>query len=307
MKLITYSQAGGAPKIGAVGADDSVVDLSELAADMRLFFVGGEPTMEAARELVAKGRTDLALADVRLLAPIRPGKFFHTAGNFREHEEESKRVDFSHPIAPWILFFQNVDAIVGPDEPVIYPSHLTRELDYELELCVVLAKDGKNFDADEAEDYIGGYVLFNDITARDIQRREMESGIFSFCKSIDTFSPVGPWIVTKDEIDDAQNLDMRLRVNGEDRQVSNTSHMDYTIPEIVASYAPLTYRAGDILSTGTVAGIAAFSEDPEAWFLQPGDVMEAEVEKVGMLRNRVISWEEAYGEPAPPAVATGAV
>ena len=136
------------------------------------------------------------LADARLRAPIVPKKFFHTAGNFREHEEESKRVDWSHEIAPWIMFFQNVDAIVGPDEPIVYPEHLTEELDYELELAVVIAKAGKWFGPEEAMDYVAGYLVFNDVTARDIQRREMRSGVFSFCKAIDTFCPLGPWIVT---------------------------------------------------------------------------------------------------------------
>ena len=129
---------------------------------------------------------------MRLRAPIVPKKFFHTAGNFREHEEESKNVNWSHEIAPWIVFFQNVDAIIGPDEPVVYPEHLTEELDYELELAVVIRKAGKWFSPEEAADYIGGYVIFNDITARDIQRREMRSGVFSFCKAIDTFCPLGP-------------------------------------------------------------------------------------------------------------------
>ena len=163
------------------------------------------------------------LEEVRLRAPIVPKKFFHTAGNFREHEEESKQVGWSHEIAPWIVFFQNVDAIIGPDEPVIYPEHLTEELDYELELAVVIRKAGKWFAPEEAGDYIGGYVIFNDITARDIQRREMRSGVFSFCKAIDTFCPLGPWIVTPDEIPDPHDLAMELRVNGESRQVSHSS------------------------------------------------------------------------------------
>ena len=132
------------------------------------------------------------LSETRLRAPIVPKKFFHTAGNFREHEEESKQVGWTHEIAPWIVFFQNVDAIVGPDEPVVYPEHLTEELDYELELAVVIKKAGAWFSPEEAADYIGGYVIFNDITARDIQRREMRSGVFSFCKAIDTFCPLGP-------------------------------------------------------------------------------------------------------------------
>ena len=118
------------------------------------------------------------LVDVRLRAPIVPKKFFHTAGNFREHHEESKNVNWSHPVLPWIVFFQNVDAIIGPNDAIVYPHQLTNEMDYELELAVMIGKAGKFFSPEEAEDYIAGYVVFNDITARDIQREEMKSGVF---------------------------------------------------------------------------------------------------------------------------------
>ncbi len=245
---------------------------------------------------------EFALEDVRLHAPIIPKKFIHTAGNFREHEEESKRVGWSHEIAPWIVFFQNVDAIIGPDEPIVYPEHLTEELDYELELAVVISKPGKWFGPEEAEDHIGGYVIFNDITARDIQRREMRSGVFSFCKGIDTFCPLGPWIVTPDELGDPRDLDMELRVNGEKRQESHSGNMSVTIPELLAHYSALGYSAGDVVSTGTVSGVAGFSEDAASLYLKPGDVIEAEIERIGVLRNPVISWQEAYGEPAPERV-----
>ena len=245
---------------------------------------------------------EFGLEDVRLRAPIVPKKFFHTAGNFREHEEESKQVGWSHRIAPWIMFFQNVDAIVGPDEAVVYPEHLTNELDYELELAIVIGKSGKWFGPEEAMDYVGGYVIFNDITARDIQRREMESGVFSFCKAIDTFCPLGPWIVTPDEIGDPHDLAMELRVNGEPRQRSHSGNMSVTIPEILAHYSALGYSAGDVLSTGTVSGVAGFSPDAADLYLKPGDVMEAEIERIGVLRNPVVSWEEAHGEPAPERV-----
>nr|MBA2569235.1 fumarylacetoacetate hydrolase family protein [Actinomycetota bacterium] len=211
------------------------------------------------------------------------------AGNFREHEEESKRVGWSHKIAPWIVFFQNVDAIIGPDDAVVYPDHLTNELDYELELAVVLKKGGKDFGPEEAANYIGGYVIFNDITARDIQRKEMESGVFSFCKAIDTFCPLGPWIVTPDEIPDPHDLAMELRVNGEVRQTSHSGRMSVAIPEILAHYSPLGYSAGDVLSTGTVSGVAGFSEDAASLYLKPGDVMEAEIERIGVLRNPVVA------------------
>ncbi|MGZ4394909.1 MAG: fumarylacetoacetate hydrolase family protein, partial [Gaiellaceae bacterium] len=214
----------------------------------------------------------------------------------------SKQVGWTHEIAPWIVFFQNVDAIVGPDDPVIYPEHLTEELDYELELAVVIKKAGRWFGPEEASDYIGGYVIFNDITARDIQRREMRSGVFSFCKAIDTFCPLGPWIVTPDEIPDPHDLAMELRVNGQSRQVSHSSRMSVTIPEIISHYSALGYSAGDVVSTGTVSGVAGFSEDAESLYLKPGDVMECEIERIGVLRNPVISWQDGHGEPAPARV-----
>jgi 2-keto-4-pentenoate hydratase/2-oxohepta-3-ene-1,7-dioic acid hydratase in catechol pathway len=168
-----------------------------------------------------------------------------------------------------------------------------------LELAVVLAKSGKHFGVQEAEEYIGGYLIFNDITARDIQRREMQSSNFCFSKSIDTFCPLGPWIVTPDEIPDPRNLRMELRVNGEKRQSSYSGNMSVTIPEILAHYSALGYSAGDVLSTGTVSGVAAFSDDPAKNLLKPGDVMEAEIERIGILRNCVISWEQAHGKKPP--------
>jgi 2-keto-4-pentenoate hydratase/2-oxohepta-3-ene-1,7-dioic acid hydratase in catechol pathway len=277
----------------------------------RVGYVDGEEIavldVPSAREWFERGGAEetgerVALGEARLRAPIVPKKFFHTAGNFREHEEESKRVAWSHQIAPWIVFFQNVDAIVGPDEPVVYPEHLTDELDYELELAVVIKKAGKWFGPEEAGDYVGGYVIFNDVTARDIQRREMVSGVFSFCKAIDTFCPLGPWIVTPDEVPDPHDLRMELRVNGEPRQTSHSGNMSVTIPEIVSHYSALGYSAGDLLSTGTVSGVAGFSEDAASLYLRPGDVMECEIERIGVLRNPVVSWRDAHGVDPPPKV-----
>jgi 2-keto-4-pentenoate hydratase/2-oxohepta-3-ene-1,7-dioic acid hydratase in catechol pathway len=237
-----------------------------------------------------------ALQDVKLRAPIVPKKLILTAVNFREHEEESKRVGWSHEIAPWIVFFQIVDAIIGPDEPMVSPEQLTEELVYELELAVVVSKGGKWFGPEEAADYIGGYLIFNDITARDIQRREMRSGVFSFCKAIDTFCPLGPWIVTPDEVGDPHDLKMELRVNGEPRQESFSGNMSVSIPEILAHYSALGYSAGDVVSTGTVSGVAGFSEDAASLYLKPGDVIEAEIERIGVLRNPVVAWQDAHGE-----------
>ena len=281
MKLVTFDD-------GLVGhiTEDRVIELD--VSDMRRYF-------ELAGDVKPTGR-EFALEDVRLRAPLVPKKFFHTAGNFREHHEESTRVNWSHPVLPWIVFFQNVDAIIGPEEAIVYPEAMTNELDYELELAVVIGKAGKFFSPEEADDYIAGYLIFNDITARDIQREEMKSGVFCLSKSIDTFCPIGPWIVTRDEVPDPHNLSMELRVNGEARQTSHTNRMSVTIPEIISHYSAMGFSPGDIISTGTVAGVAGFSADASSLYLRPGDVVEAEVEGVGVLRNPVISWDEGHPE-----------
>jgi 2-keto-4-pentenoate hydratase/2-oxohepta-3-ene-1,7-dioic acid hydratase in catechol pathway len=337
MRLVTFEDSAKRSRIGAITEDARIVDLHSACAlylrdvenenafkrladalvppNMLALFEGGDTSLEAARKAFdhachsasktgPHGETIFyAISEVKLKAPIVPRKFFHTAGNFREHHEEATKAGFSHPVMPWIVFFQNVDAIIGHDEPVIYPEHLTQELDYELELAVVLKNGGKHFSPEEAARHIGGYVIFNDITARDIQRLEMKSGVFSFCKGIDTFCPLGPWIVTADEIPNPHNLAMELRVNGESRQRSHSSKMSVKIPEILSHYSPMGYSPGDVVSTGTVSGVAAFSGDPKAWYLKPGDVMECEIENIGILRNPVISWEEAYGRK-PQALAT---
>jgi 2-keto-4-pentenoate hydratase/2-oxohepta-3-ene-1,7-dioic acid hydratase in catechol pathway len=329
MKLVTFHAQARENRIGAITPDGQIVDLNaayalylrnakqegafyaladaRVPADMRELFANGDRGLDAARiafDYAMKEGTEISGASgepiffsreqLRIKAPISPKKFFHTAGNFREHHEEAQKSGFSHPVLPWIVFFQNVDAIIGPDEEIVYPEHLTEELDYELELAVVLKKSGKHFPADRAGDYIGGYVIFNDVTARDIQRTEMKSGIFSFCKGIDTFCPLGPHIVTADEIPNPNNLAMELRVNGKVRQQSHSSKMSVTVPEIIAHYSPMGYSAGDVLSTGTVSGVAAFSGDPKALYLKPGDVVECEIEKIGVLRNPVISYREKY-------------
>lgn len=332
MRLVSFHDRGR-HRIGAIAKDGRLVDLNAahklqlrgretegalgrtsdtlVPSDMRLLFDGGDRSLDAARAALdfaeaqnpEKGLNGEPIffprPEVRIKAPILPKKFFHTAGNFREHHHEAQKAGFSHPVLPWIVFFQNVDAIIGPDEPVIFPPHLTQELDYELELAIVVKKTGKHFTVEEAEQYVGGYVIFNDITARDIQREEMKSGVFSFCKGVDSFCPLGPHIVTADEIKDPHNLAMELRVNGEPRQRSHSSKMSVTIPEILSHYSPMGYSAGDVVSTGTVSGVAAFSADPKAWFLKPGDVMECEIEQIGVLRNPVVSWEEAYGKKPP--------
>ena len=289
MKLITFDEG----RVGRLELEEGTVIELDVPSTREYFERGGQVSETGER---------LKFADVKLRAPIRPKKFFHTAGNFVAHHEELEAVNWSHPVHKGIVFFQNVDAIIGPEDDIVYPEHLTKELDYELELAVVIGKSGKFFGPDEANDYIAGFTVFNDISARDIQRKEMESGVFSFSKGIDTFCPIGPWIVTADEVPDFQNLAMELRVNGEVRQTGHTSEMRVSIPHLIAYHSPQTYSAGDLLTTGTVSGVAAIQENPFDFYLRPGDVVEAEVQGVGVLRNRVVSWQDAYGEPAPEKV-----
>jgi 2-keto-4-pentenoate hydratase/2-oxohepta-3-ene-1,7-dioic acid hydratase in catechol pathway len=279
MKLVTFDD-------GRVGYLDGAEIVELAVGSTREYFERGGDVTETG--------TRVALADATLRAPIQPKKFFHTAGNFSDHHEELQAVDWSHPVHKGIVFFQNVDAIIGPDEAIVYPEGLTKELDYELELAIVIGKSGKFFGPEEAEDYIAGYLVFNDITARDIQRREMQSGVFSFSKAIDTFCPIGPWIVTKDELPDPQSMRMELRVNGEVRQQGNTSQMRISIPHLVAHHSAQGYSAGDIITTGTISGVAAIQPNPFDFYLRPGDRIEAEIEGVGILRNHVVAWKEAH-------------
>jgi 2-keto-4-pentenoate hydratase/2-oxohepta-3-ene-1,7-dioic acid hydratase in catechol pathway len=310
MRLITFEDSVRRSRVGGISPDSRIVDLNSACAlylrdvedegafcrladalvppNMRELFSGGDTSLEAARKALdyvlengsdsvtgPRGEPLFCPADeVTLRAPISPKKFFHVGG------------------------FLNVDAVIGHEEAVIYPEHLTHELDCELELAVVLKKSGKHFAPDDAASYIGGYVIFNGITARDIQRREMKFGAPGLCNGIDTFCPLGPWIVTADEIPDPQNLAMKLRVNGEPRRDVHSSKLPVKVPEILSQYSPMGYSAGDVFSTGTVAGAATFNGDANARYLKVGDVLECEIEGIGILRNHIISWEEAYGRKA---------
>jgi 2-keto-4-pentenoate hydratase/2-oxohepta-3-ene-1,7-dioic acid hydratase in catechol pathway len=279
MKLATFDQG----RVGRIDGD-LMIEL-DCSSTREWFERDGKVAETGAR---------LALGDVRLRAPIVPKKFFHTAGNFTDHHDELQAVNWSHPVHKGIVFFQNVDAIIGPDDAIVYPEGLTNELDYELELAIVVGKAGKWFGPDQAIEHIAGYMVFNDITARDIQRREMQSGVFSFSKAIDTFCPIGPYIVTADEIPDPHALSMELRVNGDVRQKGHTSQMRIAIPHLVAYHSPQGYSAGDIITTGTISGVAAVQPNPFDFYLRPGDRIEAEIEGVGTLRNHVVPWSAAH-------------
>jgi 2-keto-4-pentenoate hydratase/2-oxohepta-3-ene-1,7-dioic acid hydratase in catechol pathway len=174
------------------------------------------------------------------------------------------------------------------------------QLDYEGEIAIVVGASGRRIPEDRARRHIAGLTVMNEGTVRDWLRH----GKFNVTqgKNFDRSGSIGPWIVTPDEIPDPHDLAMTLRVNGDVRQTSHSGRMSTTIPEIISHYSPLGFSAGDVLSTGTVSGVAGFSEEAASLYLRPGDVIEAEIERIGVLRNPVVSWQEGHGEPAPARV-----
>ncbi len=330
MRLITFEDSGRRLRVGALAGDGRIIDLNSACAqylrkvenesafqrladalvpsNMRDLFAGGDTSLETARkafDYVLEGEeTDgsdpgsmfYSSEEITLKAPIIPKKFFGSAG-YSRHETSGAELSNSARLSN--VFFLNVDAIIGHEEPVIYPEHLTQELECEAKLAVVLKKSGKNFASEDASDYIGGWVIANEITARDIQRREMKSGISGLCRGIDTFCPVGPWIVTADEIPDPQSLEIKLRVNDHLQQTSRSGTTSMEIPQILAHYSAMTYSAGDVFSFGTISTAATRHGDLKGFQLKAGDVVECEIESIGILRNRIISWKEAYGVKPP--------
>jgi len=220
------------------------------------------------------------IKDAILRAPIlSPPKIVCLGLNYRDHAEEAGAKIPEEPI----IFMKPRTSIVGPGEPVIKPRFV-EELDYEVELAIIIGRKGKDIPVSEASDYIFGYTVFNDISARDIQFKD---GQWTRGKSFDTFAPIGPCITTATQIGDPNNLRLRTRVNGEIRQDSSTSRMIFNVYEIVHHLSRvMTLEPCDIIATGTPGGVAVFMK-PEPKFLQPGDTIEVEIEKIGTLRNPI--------------------
>ncbi len=227
------------------------------------------------------------LSEVQLTAPIpHPRKnVFCLAVNYKEHAAETANVRGHSGEAPQIpIFFTKAPTTInGPYSDIPFDSAVSEEIDWEVELGVILGKTGKNIAEDDALSYVFGYTVLNDITARDLQARHKQ---FFKGKSLDGSCPMGPWIVTADEIPDPHNLELRLRVNGETKQTSNTRLMIFPINTAISVLsAGMTLEAGDILATGTPSGVGFSRNPPE--FLKPGDIVEAEVEGIGVIKNRI--------------------
>jgi acylpyruvate hydrolase len=316
MKLGTYLYQQQ-ERIGAIDGAGRVVDLHRaygsylrevesnpsadelarltLGRDMVEFLKLGERALDAARKaLVHASATSNTMNDAildpekfRLMAPVpRPGALVSAGKNFSDHVAEmaSKK----GPSAP-VAFLKLPGTVIGPEDDIPHPPEVTN-LDYEVELAIVIGKPCVDVTADEALDYVAGYAAFNDISARDIIRGENKTGIHLMGKSFPGFAPMGPYLVTPDEIPDPQNLKLRLSVNGETRQDSNLSYMIFKIREMIAYWSQMGLNPGDVLTTGTPRGVAAGRKpDQVPWWLKPGDVVEAEVENVGRLRNRIVA------------------
>jgi 2-keto-4-pentenoate hydratase/2-oxohepta-3-ene-1,7-dioic acid hydratase in catechol pathway len=226
--------------------------------------------------------TDHEANMVKLLAPIEPRVLLGIGLNYRDHAREQ-----GSPLPQWpMLFIKAPNSLNHPGDPIVIPTHLaSAEVDYEGELAVVIGKDCKNVRKEEAFDYVLGYTIANDISARDWQKK-FGGGQFSRGKSFDTFAPLGPAILTKDEIPDPGHLRIQTRVNGETRQDSNTSNFIFDIPTLIEFLSgSTTLLTGSVILTGTPNGVGMAMTPPR--FLQPGDVVEVEVEKIGVLSNPV--------------------
>jgi acylpyruvate hydrolase len=304
--------------LGAAVSDSEIVDLEAahaaagqprdaLPGDMLAFLAAGDAALAAARAALefaqshtgssAPGGSPLAWKRdrLRLLPAVpRPGKILHTSVNFSSHKtevaskfksEEWKAQNwgafhYKHPTG----FLQAPSATVGTDTAVVIPR-FTEQLDYEIEIATIIGKRAKNVDQEHALDYVAGFCVFNDISARDIQAREHANKVILLGKSFDTSCPLGPWLTTRDEVPDPEHLQMQLRLNGELRQNANTSEMIYGIRELVAWWSQITLEPGDVITSGSPSGVIAGRDD--AVWLKPGDRIEATIERLGTLVSMI--------------------
>jgi 2-keto-4-pentenoate hydratase/2-oxohepta-3-ene-1,7-dioic acid hydratase in catechol pathway len=235
----------------------------------------------AAEDPELRRRHGLAPDEVRWLAPVpRPGKILCLGRNYAAHAAES-----GGSVPDWpCIFSKPASAVIGHEQRIRIPE-VSEQVDYEVELAVVIGRAARHVSQEDAYDYVAGYTVLNDVSVRDYQK-EKGGGQWTLGKSFDTACPIGPWLVTSDEIPDPHDLGIRCEVNGEKLQLARTSQMFFKIPFIIEHVtACLTLEPGDVIATGTPAGVG-MARKPPRW-LQPGDVVECTVERIGTLRNPV--------------------
>jgi 2-keto-4-pentenoate hydratase/2-oxohepta-3-ene-1,7-dioic acid hydratase in catechol pathway len=273
MKIVTFSLGDGHARPGAI-LDDTIVDLTR-------------PGVASVLDLIRHGNAKIGegpaipAVEAQLLAPIlHPPRIFCIGLNYRDHAIESK---MEIPFVPTV-FVKLASAIIGPDAPIVLPKNATQP-DYEVEFAVVIGKGGFRIAADAWREHVFGYTILNDVSARDVQ---LATSQWILGKSFPSFCPIGPAIVTADEIPDPHALDIRLSIDGEEMQHSNTRHLIFGVPALIEHISSITpLEPGDIISTGTPQGVG-LGRNPKRW-LKPGETVVAEVEGLGRLVNRTVA------------------
>lgn len=283
MKIARFESKGGV-QLGIVRSE-RIIPLSDLGvdiADMIALIEAGPELLKQIGERLDESGEDAGepLSSVRLMAPLRPRKFLGLGMNYQRHAEEAKRLGIDVPDNQ-LWFNKQTSCVSGPYDAI--DPGVTEKLDYEVELGVVIGKPAKSVKAADASGYIFGYLVVNDVSARDWQ---FHTTTMTMGKSFDTHGPIGPWIVTADEITDPQALNIRSLVNGEKRQDSNTRDFIHGIgAQIEYLSTAFTLEPGDIISTGTPEGVGVAMQPPQ--FLQPGDVVRCEIDGIGAIENKV--------------------
>ena len=315
MKLLRYAR-GAAVRLGVIDGED-IVDLLDAAplgtdarllaafSDMALLIAAAEEGLHAVRNAVASSRRNKAsrtpLAGARLKAPIEPSLILCSGENYWDHREEKPEVSRKDPE----FFLKTSLGVIGHEDAIARDERVTKKLDYETELLIVMGKPGRHIPAADALKHVYGYTIMNDVTARDRQvtLRPDGSSVYNLGpgKNFDTCAPIGPWIVTADEIREPQFLALKTYVNGELRQSNTTQKMIWTCAQLIEFFSTfVTLKPGVVISTGTPGG-TAWGTDPElggkkpmrkdvvapTGYLQPGDEVVCEIELIGTLRNRV--------------------
>ena len=298
VRICTFEQRGN-PSAGVVAADDTIVSTVDLVGgatdedDVLDLLLSDEEMWADLRRAASRAKGGIPLSSAKLLAPIPrpPRNVFCVGWNYSEHFEEGKqaRGQSGPQLAPQeipqfpSLFTKNPATVVGPDAPVIFPTPHSEQLDWEAELAVVIGKGGRDIAEAAAMSHVFGYTCANDVSVRDVQRRH--GGQWFKGKNFDTHLPMGPWIVTADELDPS-DLAIRSRVNGVGKQDSRTKFMVFKIPRLIAEIsAGCELWPGDMIITGTPAGVGFARTPPE--YLKVGDVVEVEIEGIGVLRNPI--------------------
>jgi 2-keto-4-pentenoate hydratase/2-oxohepta-3-ene-1,7-dioic acid hydratase in catechol pathway len=304
MRVATF-RSGGDERLGVVRGEEivdvalaanrlGVGDLAGAASGMLALIAGGDEALRALADVVARAPDEsvMPLDSIELLAPIpRPRKNVFCVGrNYAEHAAESLRAigqEVKLPPSPNI-FTKAVTAVTGPFSNIPFDATVSERIDWEVELAVIVGPGGRRIAREDGMKHVWGYTVLNDVSARDIQNRP---GVQWFLgKSLDGSCPMGPWIVTADELPDPTDVRLRLLVNGVVKQEDTTAHMLFDIPALLAEISHgTTLEPGDIIATGTPAGVGFARTPPE--FLRPGDMMESVIEGIGALRNRIVAVE----------------